>query len=184
MRHCAGAQETPIPFPIRALEAGALAVAEAQRGAATCPWPHSCAAPGGEGVAPWVAPWLGVTKRWQEIRGAGGQGRRPVCLRAVSRHRCPFCPFLPSVRPEIAQLLLVCPARHPGHGPVPTLSAPLGTLSLLPFSQGSYRQPEPDGGSACSEVHVAGGWVGQPPWASVSPSPKSVGEGPGLEHRV
>lgn len=106
----------------------------------------------------------------------GGRWAGPAaCLRAVSAAAVPATqPSLPfPVLPKAAQLLLVHPAPHPGHRPVPNPPAcpPSGQCS---FSQGSYSQREAGKGSASSKVHAGG----RPEGPSLSfPTPKRVGEG-------
>lgn len=116
-----------------------------------------------------------MTKRGRRIWEPTGRSiRRPEGCELPPPSRRPSIPSLA----EVAQLLLVCPARHPGHRPVPNPPAPLGTLFLLPFSQAAHHQLEPGRGSASSEVH-ARGWVGQLSRASVSPLLKEWAKGQG-----
>lgn len=138
------------------------------------PKPGAAAGPGlrarkpGEGRRRWAT-------LWQKNSGAGGQVRRRARARAVSAAAVPATrPPLPfPVLPKAAQLLLVHPALHPGHRPVPNPPAcpPSGQCS---FSQGSYSQREAGKGSASSKVHAGG----RPEGPSLSfPTPKRVGEG-------
>ncbi|KAJ8784914.1 hypothetical protein J1605_007470 [Eschrichtius robustus] len=78
-----------------------------------------------------------VQKGWQKNMGAtGGASRLSEGCELLPPRLQPL-PF--PVLPQDSQLLLVCPAQHPGHSPVPNWPSPLGTLFLLP-SQGRHHQ--------------------------------------------